>query len=210
VPGTGHAGPQARRRATAVKVLTQSPHETGTSPSLQSLQDSDENSEARGRSPALSESVVLNGTSRTAWPGTEAQRLPQCHRDCGTAFQTSTSVTASGTVRVRLRLPVGLGRSPGVTAVTVRLDMVRDSESEAVNWAARWDRLLGSVQPGLPGRPSLPGWTKPVWRPPGESGLRWRPAVWPGRSTLPQKWVLTVIRIGSDAVGCTEQTFSNF
>jgi hypothetical protein len=89
-------------------------------------------------------------------PG-QALRLPQCHRDCGTAFQTSTSVTASGTVRVRLRLPVGLGRSPGVTAVTVRLDMVRDSESEAVNWAARWDRLLGSVQPGLPGRPSLPG-----------------------------------------------------
>ena len=127
-------------------------------------------------------------------PG-QALRLPQCHRDCGTAFQTSTSVTASGTVRVRLRLPVGLGRSPGVTAVTVRLDMVRDSESEAVNWAASWGQLLGSVQPGLPGRPSLPGWTKPVWRPPGESGLRWRPAVWPGRSTLPQKWVLTVIRI---------------
>ena len=64
------------RRATAVKVLTQSPHETGTSPSLQSLQDSDENSEARGRSPALSESVVLNGTSRTAWPGTEAATVP--------------------------------------------------------------------------------------------------------------------------------------
>lgn len=78
--GTGHlwaVGTQDRR-ATAVKVLTQSPHETGTSPSLQSLQDSDENSEARGRSPALSESVVLNGTSRTAWPGTEAATLPHC------------------------------------------------------------------------------------------------------------------------------------
>jgi hypothetical protein len=78
--GTGHlwaVGTQDRR-ATAVKVLTQSPHETGTSPSLQSLQDSDrdENSEARGRSPALSESVVLNGTSRTAWPGTEAATVP--------------------------------------------------------------------------------------------------------------------------------------
>ncbi len=54
--GSGHWPGTQDRRATAVKVLTQSPHETGTSPSLQSLQDSDENSEseARGRSPALS------------------------------------------------------------------------------------------------------------------------------------------------------------
>jgi hypothetical protein len=77
--GTGHlwaVGTQDRR-ATAVKVLTQTPHETGTSPSPQSLQDSDENLEARGRS------VALNGTSRTAWPGpvgTEAaHRRRRCH-----------------------------------------------------------------------------------------------------------------------------------
>ena len=77
--GIGHlwaVGTQDRR-ATAVKVLTQTPHETGTSPSPQSLQDSDENLEARGRS------VALNGTSRTAWPGpvgTEAaRRRRRCH-----------------------------------------------------------------------------------------------------------------------------------
>jgi hypothetical protein len=69
--------------------------------------------------------------------------------------------------------------------------MVRDSESESVNWAASWGRLLDSVQPGLPGRPSMPGWTKGLRGSPGSGDVRAGPAVWPGRSTLR---VLTVIR----------------
>lgn len=84
-------------------------------PRLESLPDLEarfrENSEAPGRGPGAAQwrSVALAAVAGPAWPG----RLPQCH--CGTAFQTSTSVTAASAAAVRPVAPS---------------DSVRDTDSD--------------------------------------------------------------------------------
>ena len=128
--------------------------------------------------------------------------MPQCHRDQAAALpsrlQTSTSVTASGTVRVRLCHSGCLSDSdgpqpPGVSRVTAVTWSETPSPSRSIGlqvgadcWAVS-NRGYRAGQ-ACPVGPSLSGGLRGS---PGSGGVRAGPAVWPGRSTLR---VLTVIR----------------